>query len=90
MSAFKDLTSTRCKSDQDHRELDVLEAFKFMSFVLLQFTGTAFFLMTGPIENVWKLLDLFSQFIFSCVVGASCAMEAFVTISAFLGGYKCL
>jgi len=51
--------ATRCKAEDD-RELDVLEGFKFLSFVLLQLTGTAFFLMTGPIQNVWKLLDLFS------------------------------
>jgi len=46
--------------------------------------------MTGPVQNVWKLLDLFSQFIFSCVVGASSAMEAFIALSAFIGGYKCM
>jgi hypothetical protein len=46
--------------------------------------------MTGPIQNVWKLLDLFSKFIFSCVVGASSAMEVFIAISSFLGAYKCM
>jgi hypothetical protein len=89
MNAFKEMGTTRCKAEDD-RELDVLEGFKFLSFVLLQLTGTAFFLMTGPVQNVWKLLDLFSQFIFSCVVGASAAMECFITISAFLGAYKCM
>lgn len=59
MNAFKEMGTTRCKPEDD-RELDVLEGFKFLSFVLLQLTGTAFFLMTGPIQNVWKLLDLFS------------------------------
>ena len=44
--------------------------------------------MTGPVQNVWKLLDLFSQFIFSAVIGSSAAMEVFITISAFLGSYK--
>lgn len=39
---------------------------------------------------MWKLLDLFSQFIFSCVVGANSAMEVFISISGFLGAYKCL
>ncbi len=46
--------------------------------------------MTGPVVNIWKLLDLFSQFIFSCVVGASSAMEVFIALSAFIGGYKCM
>jgi hypothetical protein len=89
MNAFEEMGASRCKAEDD-RELDVLEGFKFLSFVLLQLTGTAFFLMTGPVQNVWKLLDLFSQFIFSCVVGASAAMECFITISAFLGAYKCM
>ena len=68
----------------------MIESFKFISFVLLQFTATAFFLMTGPITNVWKLLDLFSQFIFSSVVGASSAMEVFIGLSGFIGAYRCL
>ena len=59
MSAFNELTKSRCNTS-DNNELDVLEAFKFLSFILLQFTATAFFLMTGPVYNVWKLLDLFS------------------------------
>ena len=46
--------------------------------------------MVAPINNAWKLLDLFSNFAFACVVGSSSSLEAFVTISGFLGAYKCL
>ena len=34
MSAFNELTKSRCNSTDNH-ELDVLEAFKFLSFILL-------------------------------------------------------
>jgi hypothetical protein len=34
INAFKEMGSTRCK-DEDDKELDVLEGFKFISFVLL-------------------------------------------------------
>eukprot|EP00347_Sterkiella_histriomuscorum_P013100 403366020 len=71
LSAFQDLRSTRRKP-WDHYELEMLETFKFVSYVLLQITATAFFLMTGPTRNSWKILDFFQQMIFTVVVSGQC------------------
>ena len=57
---------------------------------MVSFTCTAFFLMSGPIYNAWKLYDLFGIFILSCVIGFNNAADVFITISIFLGTYKCM
>ena len=46
IEAFRELRSTKCKP-WDDRELDVLEAFKFISFALIQITGTSLFLTSA-------------------------------------------
>eukprot|EP00347_Sterkiella_histriomuscorum_P018864 403343880 len=87
LSAFQDLRQTRRKP-WDHYELEMLETFKFVSYVLLQITATAFFLMTGPTRNSWKILDFFQQMIFTVVVSGNIGMEAFTCLSGFFGTYR--
>lgn len=83
------MTKTRCR-EWDDRELDILEAFKGMSFVMLQIMATAFFLISSSTINTWKILDFFQQIPFTVVVSCNVAMETFFCISGFLAGYKCL
>ena len=51
------MAGTRCKP-WDHRELDVLEAFKFISMLFCMFINTAYFLLPAPDQNIWAILDL--------------------------------
>ncbi|CDW83385.1 UNKNOWN [Stylonychia lemnae] len=89
INAFKELKTSRGKP-WDHKELDMLETFKFVSYVLLQVTATAFFLMTGPTQNSWKILDFFQNIIFTIVVSGNVGMEGFTCLSGFFGAYRLL
>jgi len=89
IEAFRELRSTKCKP-WDDRELDVLEAFKFISFALIQITGTSLFLTSAATVNTWKMLDFFSQVFFTVVGCCNQGIDVFFAISGFLGIYKCL
>ena len=47
ISGYKSLTTTRCNS-WDDRELDALEGFKFIGFVLLQLLSTTMYINIAP------------------------------------------
>jgi peptidoglycan/LPS O-acetylase OafA/YrhL len=89
MNGFKELVSTRC-NPWDNRELDIIEGFKFASFLMLQFLSTSLFLNGAPQYNVWKMLDFLQQLFFTVVISCNMATDLFIVLSGFLGAYKCL
>ena len=85
--SWKALSSSKCKL-WDDPELDTLEGVKFFSFFLGQLCLTAQFLMCTQTINPWMIQRFFQQLIFTIVVSSNIVMEAFTTLSAFLGAYK--
>ena len=66
----------------------MLEGVKFFSFFLGQLCITAQFLMCTQSINPWMIERFFQELIFTIVVSSNIVMEAFTTLSAFLGAYK--
>lgn len=60
---------SRCKDDDD-RELDILEFYKYFSMVLCQLSATAFYNLTSAIWNPWQLLNFFQMLIIAPVISA--------------------
>lgn len=87
LSGYKKLTSTRIKP-WDDPELDILEGFKAISFVILIIIATSFYLLQASTINTWKILDCFDEVIYSFVMNGNFALEAFIVISGFLGAYR--
>ena len=87
--AWKTLSRSKCNK-WDDKELDVLEGVKFFSFFLGQLCITAEFLMCTQTINPWVIQKFFTELIFTIVVSSNLVMEAFTTLSAFLGAYKLL
>jgi hypothetical protein len=56
ISGYKSLTATRCNS-WDDRELDALEGFKFIGFVLIQLLCTTMYINIAPQFDIWKAVD---------------------------------
>lgn len=83
------MSRSRCKPG-DHRELDALEAFKYISMFLCQINATAFYLCSSSVWNPWKILDFFKSIPIALVISAQIAIEVFNMISTFLGVYQCL
>lgn len=89
INAYESLIEKRIKP-WDNDELDTIEGFKAISFLLLQFPATAFYLLLCASINTWKIIDLFNEAIFTFVLNANLACECFIVISGFLGAYRAL
>lgn len=87
ITGFKILVTSRRKS-WDNVELDVLESFKAISFIMLMIVGTAFYLICSATTNTWHILDFFRQPFFTFVLSTNTAIEVFFMISAFLSFYR--
>ena len=51
ISAYKNLTNTRCK-EWDNRELDIIEAFKYITSLMVLIYATSFYALSGPLYNI--------------------------------------
>lgn len=89
ISAYSELHETRCH-EWDDRELDVLEGFKFIGFVMLQLMSTTLFFNGAPQYNIWKMLDFLQQMFFTVIISCNMGTDIFLALSAFIGAYKCL
>ena len=86
--AYQYLSGTRSKP-WDERELDCLEGFKFLSFVLTTISQTAFSLVITDIINLFGFLKVVRLLFVTAVVSANVAMETFVFLSVFLTAHRC-
>ena len=89
ISAFSNLHNSRC-SPWDDRELDILEGFKFISFVFLQLMSTTLFFNGAPQLNIWKMLDFLQQIFFTVIISSNMATDLFMALSGFIAAYKCI
>ena len=85
--SWRSLSNTKCKLWDDD-ELDIIEGAKFFSFFLGQLCITAQFLMCTQTINPWMIDRFFQELIFTIVISSNIVMEAFTTLSGFLGAYK--
>lgn len=56
ISAFTDMKSSRC-NPWDQRELDAIEGYRFISFVMLQIVSTTMYMSQTVQTNPWKQFD---------------------------------
>lgn len=56
INGFSNLKATRC-NEWDNRELDVLDGFKTLAFIMMMLIATTLFFNGAPQNNVWKMLD---------------------------------
>jgi peptidoglycan/LPS O-acetylase OafA/YrhL len=89
INAFKDMKATRC-NPWDDQELDLIEGFRLIGLIMLQFTATTLFLNNVPQYNFWKMVDLLPQLMFTVIIACSMICDFFFYISGFLGIYKCM
>lgn len=86
VNAFNCLISTRCKP-WDNVELDVLDAFKGISYLMTVMYCTSFYLIISSTINTWKILDFFYELSFSAATASIITIELFFCMSAFIGAY---
>ena len=70
ISGYKSLTATRCNS-WDDRELDALEGFKFIGFVLIQLLCTTMYINIAPQFDVWKAVDFLREIFFTIIINCN-------------------
>lgn len=81
------LSGTRAKP-WDDRELDVLEGFKFISFVLCTISQTAFMLFYTTLIDLLSIFTLLRRIEVTQFIASNLGLETFVFVSAFLGAYR--
>ena len=86
--AFDYLRSTRCKP-WDNRELDVLDGFKVISFILCTISQTAYSLLYTQTVDIFQMLKLLTRIEVTTFISMNLALENFIFVSAFLCAYKC-
>ena len=82
------VVGTRCKP-WDDRELDVLEGFKFLSFLLATVGQTSYMLSKAALLDVFTVLRMFHGPVVAAFIAANLGFEVFFFISAFLTSYRC-
>jgi len=82
------LTESKCKDD-DNRELDLFEFYKFINMVLVVLTEASFFLALYGVANPWIVMHFFKMFLFGITLSCNLAVESFPFIGAFFGAYQC-
>lgn len=86
--AVKYLKGTRCKP-WDNRELDVLDGFKCVFFILCTISQTAVSLFYTQTIDVFQLIGLMQNIAVTMFISSNLANECFFMVSAFLTAYKC-
>ena len=89
VNAFKSMIRTRCYS-WDNPELDVIEGYRFISFIFLQISSTMVYLNPAAKATPWSVLDMKQKIFFTIVVSSNQMTDLFIAISGFLGAYKCI
>lgn len=86
--AYEYLAGTRSKP-WDERELDSLEGFKFISFLLTTLSQTAFSLVATQVIDLFSFMKVVRMLLITAVISANVAMETFVYLSVFLTTHRC-
>jgi hypothetical protein len=86
--AYEFLSGSRCRP-WDNRELDVLDGFKFFSFLLYTVSQTAVQLAYTSIIDLFQLFALVRRIEVAAFIASNLALETFFVISVFLGAHKC-
>jgi hypothetical protein len=86
--AFDYLRSTKCKP-WDNRELDVLDGYKVISFILCTISQTAYSLLYTQTVDIFQLLKMLTRIEVTTFISMNLALENFIFVSAFLCAYKC-
>ena len=70
ISAFKNMTATRC-NPWDHRELDILEGFKFVCVIFIQISATSLYINPSARATPWSALDMKLTWFFTLVISSN-------------------
>ena len=81
------LSGSRAKP-WDDRELDVLEGFKFISFVLCSISQTAFYLFYTTLIDLLSIFTLLRRIEVTQFIASNLGLETFIFVSVFLGAYR--
>ena len=85
--AYRHLAGTRCRP-WDNRELDVLDGYKFFSFMLTTVSQTAVMLSYTSLIDLLQLFALLQMPAVASFIASNLGLESFIFISVFYGAYK--
>uniref|UniRef100_A0A7S3IWR1 Acyltransferase 3 domain-containing protein n=1 Tax=Strombidium inclinatum TaxID=197538 RepID=A0A7S3IWR1_9SPIT len=86
--AYDYLAGSRCRP-WDDRELDVLDGYKFFSFVLISIAQTSYMLAYTSVIDLLQLFALLRMVSVAQFLASNLGLETFVFVSVFYGAYKC-
>ena len=87
-SLYNFLIGSRSKP-WDDRDLDILDGFKFFSFLMYTVSMTAFMMVNSWITDLLQILTIARHFLATAAVSFNLGLETFFFLSAFLISYKC-
>lgn len=63
---------------------------KFVSFNAFTVTITAYFVMFGPFQNPFKILDFMGTLFLPFIINSNITMEGFLLISSFISSIQAI